>query len=81
MHFTPGRKVTSISRASLPGTVALDLRNMDIDRPGEVSRRAGYQRGLTVAYGGQVSFLAKYEDYDGTQVYIVVSPDGVERET
>ena len=75
-----GRLVKNIGDAVLPPHLCADAENVDIPTPGEVERRKGYQRTLAVDFGGKLTLVKKFEDTDGGDIYLVISPDGIERE-
>jgi len=79
--YTCGRLVQNVSELALPPSLATDMSNVDISVKDQASKRDGYIRALSVSYGGKVALLHKYKDIDGTEVYITISPDGVNRET
>ena len=76
-----GRLVTSIGTLRLPWNLAGDIQNIDIDEDGSATKRKGYVRALTSAMTGKVALVHGYEDYDGTDFFIVVDSTGVRRES
>ena len=75
-----GRLVTSVGTLTLPWHLAGDIQNIDIDEDGSAVKRKGYVRALTSAMTGKVGLVHGFEDYDGTDVFIVVDSTGVRRE-
>ena len=77
-----GRLVQNVGDTILPLTMSPAMQNIDISQSLEASRRPGYQRALTdTALGGTIKLAAKMTDKDGVEVYVVIGPDGVNRET
>lgn len=76
-----GRTVQSVGPLLLPLSMAEDSRNVDRASDGVIRRRRGLQHALTSQMQGAISFIAGYDDYDGTDVFIVVDESGVRRET
>lgn len=81
MEYEFGRLKSDVSSLHLPPNVAAAMQNIDIAVPGEATKRGGYQRTLQVDFAGKVSMARKFTDNDGTEVYIVIGPDGAYRET
>lgn len=75
-----GRLVTSVGALTLPWFYAGDIQNIDIDQDGSAKKRKGYVRALSSAMTGKVALVHGFEDYDGTDVFIVVDSTGVRRE-
>lgn len=76
-----GRLVENVADTILPLSISPNLQNVDVEKPGEAKRRKGFIRALNTDFGGTVTLVRKFEDADGTEVYIVIGPDGVNRET
>jgi len=74
-----GRLIENVSDVVIPMRYAGDMSNVDISISQEASRRNGYQRALGTAFASQVYFHKRFQDVDGTAVYIVVDDDGVNR--
>jgi hypothetical protein len=80
-QIKPGRLVQNVSNTILPLNKAGDLGNVDIEQPGEATRRKGYVRALTASLGGNIRLIGRVTEYDGSDSYVIVGPDGVNRET
>jgi len=74
-----GRMVTNVSPTILPLSFGIDMSNIDLDEPGSAKKRNGYQRALSTAFNSTVRFLSKYKDIDGTDVYVVIDQNGLNR--
>ncbi len=75
-----GRLVTSVGALILPWTLAGDLNNVDIDEDGSAEKRKGFVRAIDSAMAGKVGLVSGFEDYDGTDIFIVVDSTGIRRE-
>lgn len=75
-----GRLVTSVGTLQLPWSLAGDIQNIDIDEDGSAAKRKGYVRAIDSAMTGKVGLVHGFEDYDGTDIFIVVDSVGVRRE-
>lgn len=75
-----GRLVTAIGTLMLPWSLAGDIQNIDIDEDGSAEKRKGYIRAIDSAMTGKVALVHGFEDYDGTDVFIIVDSTGVRRE-
>ena len=75
-----GRLVTSVGTLTLPWGYAGDIQNIDIDQDGSAKKRKGYVRAIDSAMTGKVGLIHGYEDYDGTDLFVVVDSTGVRRE-
>jgi len=74
-----GRLVKNVSNVILPLDKSAKMSNINIDTSGTAVRRPGYQRALSVDFASPIYLHSKFQDIDGTDVYIVITDDGVNR--
>jgi len=81
LSYRFGRLVKNVGETTLPGHLCADCQNVDINKPGEASRRNGFIHALDSAMTGEISLIRKFTDYDGVECYIVIDEAGIRRET
>lgn len=79
MEYRFGRLVKNVGECILPPHLSSDQQNIDISKPGEAKRRNGFIRALSSSFSGEISFVKRWVDHDGEEVYIVIDEDGINR--